>query len=281
VDYPIKLLNGLVVKKVLSSKESGYVFSCFLHDFFNAQIDSNEVVFDSCYDFSSYKESVGELNAANYLSQENSVDIIARIKSSGIGTRIQLNKFSSFVSKALYHMDSEYVGSVNFLSVGDESVDLLELLKPVWFLNVSIQSLFDDEYAFRVFDLVDVKHGAIIPKFWKRVAFLELGKEEGLTFPQKCWVELFLTGNVLEGAPDYVLDVKSQMTRDLLSDEEFELFLKEEKLWKAYYDPICSAEQRGKEKMKNEVLKLIRDGLSFSDLKKMLSESGLSDSRVS
>ena len=218
--------NDLALRKVFASTENKDILQGLIEDFY--EIEPLNLAIENPYSISDYKELLDGKEI--YRFRETVKDISASFNTADFVSECQVRSAAFFDERAIFYPLDRFCKNYN--KYGEMQHDTqgrpfkYSSLRPVYALNILGYTHFqsngntDDDDAFRIFEIYDVKNQRRYKKDLIKIGFFELTKNHGLTVNQESWLEYFKTGTARAGAPDYIKKASSIIEFSNLAEEE-------------------------------------------------------------
>jgi predicted transposase/invertase (TIGR01784 family) len=216
-------LNDLAFKKVFGSIGNEDILAGLIQDFFGYEPKKIEI--NNPYSIKAYKEAQKNGIIANVL-RETRRDISAKFEVADFTTELQIQKNDWFDVRSVYYAFDGFCNNYNRAATDGlygEDAGRYASLRPVYALNILGHKYFDDEDAYRLFDLYD----AIRKKRFKtellRIGYFEFGKTNLETPNHKYWSAYFMGKELPGDAPTYMKKASNIISYTNLQKEEREM----------------------------------------------------------
>jgi len=208
-------LSEILFKKVFSSKGNEHILAGLFGDFFG--FTPEELRLTSPYNIDSFWQNHNDSEKAEREPMHSKDAIYAEFKNGDLVAEMQIGAKYVFESKSLLNAAHSFSANYN------KNDDRHKSLRPVYSLNILLESIYHDDLAVRHFVMKDMHSDRQMNMNLISIVFFELGKEHVYHRNHGYWQMYFLNMPIPEEAPDYIKDAASQIKRENLSEEERKL----------------------------------------------------------
>ncbi|MDR0867008.1 MAG: Rpn family recombination-promoting nuclease/putative transposase, partial [Planctomycetota bacterium] len=232
--------NDLAFKKIFASEKDKDVLAGLVNDYFGYHLTAAEIELRNPYSIEAYREFLRDGSGAGAAKlRQTARDITAVLKpqDADFTAELQINKEYHFLPRSLYYPCDLFCDGYNQFPPPNAAgkIDRYASLRPVLSLNITKFNLFpDDDDAWRIFELYDVRHQRSFPKNYLRIAYFELRKKNFANDNQRYWRDYFLSGAVAESAPEHIRRAARLLEAVNFTEEERKMVSLEEKALATY-----------------------------------------------
>jgi hypothetical protein len=234
--------HDLLARKIFSSNGNKDVIQAILHDFFEVDVKVSDISFANPYSIDSYLELLknGEIDQ---VYRQTITDVMVNIQIADFQLEIQVEKTADFMERSEYYLCTGFTGNFNKLQeVPNKSK--FATLTPIYSLNVLAKNhIENDDFAFHCFEQFDRVHQILFPGNYLVSGYFELNKPIIEKEILRHWQTFFRTGEVEEGAPDYIKKAGDLVKYENLSKDEQKVLDALEK-YEAIYETVLIQKER-------------------------------------
>jgi len=268
----------LPFKKIFASPEHKDVLIGLINDFYD--LDIVDVQIGNPYDIKEFSNQ-----DKGYFVTE--VDIICTdSKNIKYTIEMQVQKLEYYIERSVYYNFTKYISSYGVKSQMRDPRSKYSSLYPTYSINILDFTQFDDEAPIHKFSLYDLENEMKLSTPENIIiGYFELNKDaKRLNRNLKYWKDFFTTGNVSEGAPEYIKKAENIIDTSNLSKEEKKMIdiaerIREDSIAREIYVKNEGV-RNGKIEVatnllkRNQSIELISEvtGLSLEELKKLKTE---------
>ncbi|GHS93279.1 hypothetical protein FACS1894107_11080 [Planctomycetales bacterium] len=244
--------NDLAFKKVFASEKDKDVLAGLVNDFYGYRLTAAEIELRNPYSIEAYREFLRDNSGADIAKlRQTARDITAVLKpqNADFTAELQIRPECHFLPRSLYYPCDLFCDGYNQFPQPNAAgkIDRYASLRPVLSLNITKFNLFpDDDEAWRIFELYDVRHQRHFPQNYLRIAYFELRKKNFANDNQRYWQDYFLSGAAAETAPEYIHHAARLLEAANFTEEERKMVSLEEKAIATYDAEMYYARYEGK-----------------------------------
>ncbi|MDR0867156.1 MAG: Rpn family recombination-promoting nuclease/putative transposase [Planctomycetota bacterium] len=294
--------NDLAFKKVFASEKDKDVLAGLVNDSYGYHLTAAEIELRNPYSIEAYRESFRDNSGADEASgakkpklRQTIRDVTAVLKpqNADFTAELQIRPECYFLPRSVYYPCDRFCDGYNQDPKPNAAgiIDRYSSLRPVLSLNITRFNLFpDDDEAWRIFELYDVRHQRHFPQNYLRIGYFELTKKNFDNDNQRYWRDYFLGGEVADAAPEYIHRAARLIEVANFTEEERKMVTAEEKaiatydadMYYAYAEGEAKGEAKGEARGKAEreaelILRMLANGAAPEHIAKL---TGIPLSRI-